>query len=209
MVDLIVPPILILVLVAVLILVLARTVQNADRDAHRFSFGRTQPKKENPYITAFKKNTGKWRSTLKGMAHRRSVKAAVLEARMEREESSRTSLPAGAQFGGAPSGGDGYGTRPEQVAESSGMSRMGEIILSYHQSIAEGDDMEAYDPVEIRLIQGIEQNPQDPQVYELLGDFYMDRQNYDDARVCYKYVLRLDPRHRRAQEAMRSLDRLL
>lgn len=214
MIGLIVPPIVIVILVAFLIVVLARTIQNADRIDHRQSFSEPEilEVSRSRAVTSFvTQKTHAWKGILKGMAHRRSIKAAVVEARMEREDTvkkAHDTIPSPTRERSSISQQEKSPTA-EDATVNSGMSRMGEIILSYHQSLAEGDNMDAYDPVEIRLIQGIEQNPQDPQVYELLGDFYMDRENYEDARVCYKYVLRLDPRHRRAQEAMRALDRLL
>ncbi len=89
------------------------------------------------------------------------------------------------------------------------MSRMGEIILNYHRETDNGGERSTNNPAEAHLIQAVENDPQNPDGYERLGDFYMEKQNFEDARECYKYVLRLDPRHRRAQEAMKNLDRVL
>lgn len=65
------------------------------------------------------------------------------------------------------------------------------------------------DEEELTLMRVIEQYPHDSKGYENLGDYYMEREQFEDARDCYKYVLRLDPRHRRAQVAMKNLDRVL
>jgi tetratricopeptide (TPR) repeat protein len=62
---------------------------------------------------------------------------------------------------------------------------------------------------EIALMQEIENDPQNAKKYEMLGDYYMEHEQFSDARDCYKYVLRLDPRHKRAQVAMKNLDRVL
>jgi len=71
------------------------------------------------------------------------------------------------------------------------------------------DDGENRDIEEISLMKEIESDPQNSKKYELLGDYYIEHEKFDDARECYKYVLRLDPRHKRAQVAMRNLDRVL
>ncbi len=65
------------------------------------------------------------------------------------------------------------------------------------------------DEEEVRLMRVIEKHPHDSKGYENLGDYYMEREQFEDARDCYKYVLRLNPRHRRAQVAMKNLDRVL
>ena len=71
------------------------------------------------------------------------------------------------------------------------------------------EDAAHRDEQEVALMRAIEQNPHDSKAYEQLGDYYMEREQFEDARDCYKYVLRLDPRHRRAQVAMKNLDRVL
>jgi len=72
--------------------------------------------------------------------------------------------------------------------------------------IADGEER---DIEEISLMKEIEGDSQNSKKYELLGDYYMEHEKFEDARECYKYVLRLDPRHKRAQVAMRNLDRVL
>ncbi len=71
------------------------------------------------------------------------------------------------------------------------------------------DDGEDRDIEEIALMKKIEKDPQNSKKYERLGDYYMEQEKFEDARECYKYVLRLDPRHKRAQVAMKNLDRVL
>ncbi|MEA3322740.1 MAG: tetratricopeptide repeat protein [Patescibacteria group bacterium] len=68
---------------------------------------------------------------------------------------------------------------------------------------------EARDEAELKMMEEIENDPQNSKNYERLGDYYMEQEKFEDARDCYKYVLRLDPRHKRAQVAMRNLDRVL
>lgn len=59
------------------------------------------------------------------------------------------------------------------------------------------------------LIERIALNPRDIEAYERLGDYYMDREAYDDAKECYKQVLRLSPMNRKAKVRMRKLERIL
>ncbi|XLQ19812.1 MAG: tetratricopeptide repeat protein [Candidatus Moraniibacteriota bacterium] len=72
--------------------------------------------------------------------------------------------------------------------------------------ISDGEDR---DESEIMLMKDIESDPQNSKRYEKLADYYMEHEKFEDARECYKFVLRLDPRHKRAQVAMRNLDRVL
>jgi len=72
--------------------------------------------------------------------------------------------------------------------------------------IGDGEDR---DGEELRLMKEIEKDPQNSERYEKLGDYYMEHEKFEDARECYKYVLRLNPRHKRAQVAMKNLDRVL
>jgi tetratricopeptide (TPR) repeat protein len=65
------------------------------------------------------------------------------------------------------------------------------------------------DEEELKLMKEIEKDPQNSLRYEKLGDYYMEQEKFEDARDCYKYVLRLDPKHKKAQVAMRNLDRVL
>ncbi len=70
-------------------------------------------------------------------------------------------------------------------------------------------DGEGRDVIEVDMMKGIEKEPQNSKKYESLADYYMEHEKFEDARECYKYVLRLDPRHKRAQVAMKNLDRVL
>ncbi len=70
-------------------------------------------------------------------------------------------------------------------------------------------DGETRDPEELSLMKEIENDAQNSKKYEQLGDYYMEHEQFADARECYKYVLRLDPHHKRAQVAMKNLDRVL
>lgn len=59
------------------------------------------------------------------------------------------------------------------------------------------------------LIERIASNPRDMEAYERLGDYYMEQSNLQDAKECYRQVLRLSPVHRLAKIKIRKLERLL
>jgi tetratricopeptide (TPR) repeat protein len=65
------------------------------------------------------------------------------------------------------------------------------------------------DKYEQVLIERIALNPKDIEAYERLGDYYMDNENLDDAKECFKQVLRLSPLSRRARFRMRRIEKNL
>ena len=64
-------------------------------------------------------------------------------------------------------------------------------------------------PVEEDLITRIATNPKDYTAYEALGDFYMNKGSIQDAKECYKQVLKLSPVQRMVKIKIRRLERLL
>lgn len=64
-------------------------------------------------------------------------------------------------------------------------------------------------PVEEELIARIAVNPKDYTAYEALGDFYMERESIQDAKECYKQVLKLSPVQRLVKIKIRKLERML
>ncbi|MBP6975775.1 MAG: hypothetical protein KBB51_03005 [Candidatus Moranbacteria bacterium] len=64
-------------------------------------------------------------------------------------------------------------------------------------------------PAEEELIARIATNPKDYTAYESLGDFYMERGSIQDAKECYKQVLKLSPVQRLVKIKIRRLERLL
>lgn len=64
-------------------------------------------------------------------------------------------------------------------------------------------------PVEEDLIARIAVNPKDYTAYEALGDFYMERGSIQDAKECYRQVLKLSPVQRMVKIKIRRLERLL
>lgn len=64
-------------------------------------------------------------------------------------------------------------------------------------------------PIEEDLIARIAVNPKDYTAYEALGDFYMERGSIQDAKECYRQVLKLSPVQRMVKIKIRRLERLL
>jgi len=58
------------------------------------------------------------------------------------------------------------------------------------------------------MIERVAMNPRDIEAYERLGEYYMQMENYDDAKECYKQVLRLSPVNRKAKIRMRRLEKI-
>lgn len=65
------------------------------------------------------------------------------------------------------------------------------------------------DQYEQIFIERISLNPRDVEAYERLGDYYMENGNLDDAKECFKQVLRLSPLSRRARFRMRRIEKNL
>lgn len=59
------------------------------------------------------------------------------------------------------------------------------------------------------LIGKIAKNPKDAFAYEELGDFYLETEALEDAKACYRQVIKLAPLNREVKEKMRKLERLL
>ncbi|MCX6763396.1 MAG: tetratricopeptide repeat protein [Candidatus Moranbacteria bacterium] len=68
---------------------------------------------------------------------------------------------------------------------------------------------EMKDRLEELLIERIAANPRDVEAYERLGEYYMEIKNFQDAKECYKQVIKLDPLNRSARYKMRKLEFLL
>jgi|GEM_PF-3314501 len=200
MIELIVPPVIIIILSAVLVFFLSRAVRHAaEFDELPQPVQQPVSATQQRWLTGYTKGITQLKDKTQRLAQKRRITAAVEEAktnRMMQEDVHSTSFP-------------GHNVDQSQFMQSQKMSRMGEIILNYHRKASQDENREVNDPTEAGLIQSVERDPQNAESYERLGDFYMERQNFEDARECYKYVLRLDPRHRRAQEAMKNLDRVL
>ncbi|HCP09018.1 MAG TPA: hypothetical protein DIT25_04440 [Candidatus Moranbacteria bacterium] len=68
---------------------------------------------------------------------------------------------------------------------------------------------EIRDRLEELLIERIAVNPKDIEAYERLGEYYMEIKSYNDAKECYKQVLKLNPTDRNSKYRMRRLENIL
>jgi tetratricopeptide (TPR) repeat protein len=59
------------------------------------------------------------------------------------------------------------------------------------------------------LIARIAESPKEFSAYEALGDFYMEAGNTQDAKECYRQVLKLSPAHRSVKMKIRKLEKVL
>ncbi len=91
--------------------------------------------------------------------------------------------------------------------------RVKEMVLpSSHQELVSSTQksrLKAKDKLEEVLIKRIAVNPRDIEAYERLGDYYLERENYDDSLECFKQVLKLSPAHHKARTRIRKLENLL
>ncbi len=68
---------------------------------------------------------------------------------------------------------------------------------------------EMKDRLEGLLIERIAANPKDVEAYERLGEYYMEIDSLNDAKECFKQVLKLDPKNRNVKYRMRVLETML
>ena len=87
-----------------------------------------------------------------------------------------------------------------------------EMILS-DPVIAENKQQESRpekkDLFEKILIDRIASNPKDIEAYERLGVYYLEIENWEYAKECFKQVIKLNPRNINAQNKMRKLEKIL
>ncbi len=186
MIYLIVPPIIIILAIAILIVFLVHVLPSENDTKLKTKGDKVKGKKK--VKDKFKKSRRFFWS--KGGSAKKRIKKTL--------ETTATAL----------------NERREKLKSTEGITRNKEtkniVSLRKKSMISDKiDDGEERDAEELSLMKEIENDPQDSKKYERLGDYYMEHEKFDDARECYKYVLRLDPRHKRAQVAMKNLDRVL
>ena len=59
------------------------------------------------------------------------------------------------------------------------------------------------------MIERIAANPRDTEAYERLGEYYLEIENYDHAKECFKQVIKLDPTNRSVKYKIRKLEQIL
>ncbi len=91
--------------------------------------------------------------------------------------------------------------------------RVKEMVLPSSQqersNVAQRSKVKAKDKLEEVLIKRIAVNPRDIEAYERLGDYYLERENYEDSLACFKQVLKLSPAHHKAKTRIRKLENML
>ncbi len=182
MLYLIVPPIIIILAIAILIVFLVRVLPSENNNKHITTKSEKKVKDKLKKSRRFFQNKG-------GSAKKRIKKTLETTATALSEQKERLKNTEGI-------------TRNKKAKNIVSLRKKSMISDKI-------DDGEERDVEELSLMKEIESDPQDSKKYERLGDYYMEHEKFDDARECYKYVLRLDPRHKRAQVAMRNLDRVL
>ncbi|MDO8241256.1 MAG: hypothetical protein Q7T51_04745 [Candidatus Moranbacteria bacterium] len=68
---------------------------------------------------------------------------------------------------------------------------------------------EMKDRLEDLLIERIAANPKDTEAYERLGEYYMEIDSLNDAKECFKQVLKLDPKNRNVRYRMKRLETIM
>lgn len=183
MMHLIVPPIIVVVGVATLIIFLTKIATAEKRDAGSFVL----------------RDGNRFK---KGLTHGRAVlREAGGDAKNLIKTTIKNTMPSKLRS-----------TQADKTTQGIILEKNAEHIVSLRKKSMVSDKIEnaeGRDAQELALMKEIESEPQNAKKYEQLGDYYMEREQFADARDCYKYVLRLDPRHRRAQVAMKNLDRVL
>jgi hypothetical protein len=68
---------------------------------------------------------------------------------------------------------------------------------------------EAKSKFEEILVERIASNPRDMEAYERLGEYYLEREAYEDARECFIQVTKLSPGHYKAKLKLRRLEKII
>ena len=59
------------------------------------------------------------------------------------------------------------------------------------------------------LVERIAADPRDTEAYEQLGGYYLDLDNFNYAKECFKQVLKIDPQSKSVKEKMKKLERMI
>ena len=59
------------------------------------------------------------------------------------------------------------------------------------------------------LIERIAINPRDIEAYERLGEYYMEIENFNFAKECFKQIMKLDPMNKNVRYKIRRLEKLV
>ncbi|MFA7319106.1 MAG: hypothetical protein WC022_00690 [Parcubacteria group bacterium] len=90
---------------------------------------------------------------------------------------------------------------PEELQE--------ELERAASASQKEEKKAEKKDLFEKILIDRIASNPKDIEAYERLGEYYLEIENWEYGKECFKQVIKLNPRNINARSRMRKLEKIL
>lgn len=97
----------------------------------------------------------------------------------------------------------------EDSQETHGQSRQMRERPMISDEITLPEKRRESDRYEQILVERIALNPRDIEAYERLGEYYIKNESLNDAKECFKQVLRLSPMSRRAKIRMRRIEKLL
>ncbi|HRY82857.1 MAG TPA: tetratricopeptide repeat protein [Candidatus Moranbacteria bacterium] len=69
--------------------------------------------------------------------------------------------------------------------------------------------IEKKDILEKILVERIAANPKDIEAYERLGEYYLEIENWNYAKECFKQVLKLNPQNENVKSKMKKLEKML
>jgi len=81
-----------------------------------------------------------------------------------------------------------------------------EMAVKKEESESKAEKKDLFEKI---LIDRIASNPKDIEAYERLGEYYLEIENWEYAKECFKQVIKLNPRSINARSRMRKLERIL
>ncbi len=192
MIDVLVPPVILLLILALLITILARAMKNTPSVKEDLENMRKASKKSK----RLEQFSGSIKNKFSDMS-KAVEKAASRKYKMTKKHQMEIE-------------GDSDSKKTKMLQKEV----LPEIDLNVDESISfdtEKDEEYEYEVEGEReryLVKQIESNPKNLTSYQQLGDYYMETNKFEEAKESYKYVLKIDPRNKKAQESMKKLDRM-
>jgi len=90
---------------------------------------------------------------------------------------------------------------PEELQEE--LERVAKVLPKEEKKAEKKDLFEKI------LIDRIASNPKDIEAYERLGEYYLEIENWEYGKECFKQVIKLNPRNVNARSKMRKLEKIL
>lgn len=197
MIDVLVPPVILVLIIALLITFLARAMKNTPgvkEDLENMRKASKKSKKLEGIATSIK---GKLSDVSKGIekAAGRKYRKTKNHQNKKREIKKREVVS--------------YNMLNTEVLPDSKLNIDEKVSFKVEEKAKENNDYKTEEERERYLVKQIEANPKNLTSYQQLGDYYMEINSFEEAKESYKYVLRINPRNKKAQESMKKLDRVL